>query len=183
MFVIHFVMKTAQVSMNVANANSMDYICNPWVCKDLVMKILKGTFLIWVLLQAGCSSVPVVHVYAKYLSAAQIKQLKMSLTSSGEYRVVTNDFNFPASITENTMIYPIILEDLVVIDDVAELVSSAGHPVENFQAMTKGNHWYTNNTLALFIYPEISEEKTGFYGKTSSESTLSRSVATSTNWN
>ena len=123
------------------------------------MEILKGTFLIWVLLQTGCSSVPVVHVYAKYLSAAQIKQLKMSLTSSGEYRVVTNDFNFPASITENTMIYPIILEDPVVIDDVAELVSSAGHPVENFQAMTKGNHWYTNNTLALFIYPEISEEK------------------------
>ncbi|TPV57847.1 hypothetical protein FJ444_11830 [Aestuariibacter sp. GS-14] len=103
---------------------------------------------------AGCANKPTVYVYAKYLSESQKKEVKETLEESKQYQIKMNDFDMPASITENTLLYSLLLRDPEFIALAEELSVEAGFPIKRTQGMTEGNHWYTKNSLALFLLPE-----------------------------
>jgi len=105
---------------------------------------------------------PTVYVYAKYLNDAQKKDIHNKLKSE-KYQVKLNEFDFPTTITENTIIYSLLLREPEMIDKAIELAADAGLPVQRTQGLTEGNHWYTKNSIALFLFPERRDKQLGLF--------------------
>ncbi|MFC3092814.1 hypothetical protein DRW07_01170 [Alteromonas sediminis] len=101
----------------------------------------------------GCTSKPDIHIYAKYLSDEQKATLERGFDNAN-YDIIFNNLDFPSSINQNTIIYSLLLSDPDVIS-LAERISDQNNlPVINTQALTKGNHWYTTNAIAVFLIPD-----------------------------
>lgn len=117
--------------------------------KSSVLMFLFGLFL----LLPGCSSKPTVYVYAKYLNNNQRNELTNNLTKEG-LDVKSNEFDFPSTVTSNTVLYSLLLQEPDAIDKTSEVANTMGFPIRSVQMLTQGNHWYTKNSLALFLLPE-----------------------------
>jgi hypothetical protein len=126
------------------------------------MKVLKHFFICITFLLSGCANQPTVYVYAKYLNDAQKKDIHNKLKSE-KYQVKLNEFDFPTTITENTIIYSLLLREPEMIDKAIELAADAGLPVQRTQGLTEGNHWYTKNSIALFLFPERRDKQLGLF--------------------
>ena len=108
---------------------------------------------ILLLLLPGCSSKPTVYVYAKYLDDNERNELTNNLTKEG-LDVKSNEFDFPSTVTSNTVLYSLLLQEPDAIDKTSEIADTLGFPIHSVQMLTQGNHWYTKNSLALFLLPE-----------------------------
>lgn len=107
---------------------------------------------ILLLLLSGCSSKPTVYVYAKYLDDSERNELINNLTKEG-LDVKSNEFDFPSTVTSNTVLYSLLLQEPDAIDKTSEVANTLGFPIQSVQMLTQGNHWYTKNSLALFLLP------------------------------
>ncbi len=52
------------------------------------------------------------------------------------------------------MLYSLLLQEPDAIDKTSEVADNLGFPIHSVQMLTQGNHWYTKNSLALFLLPE-----------------------------
>jgi len=127
------------------------------------MKALNHSLVLLVFLLSGCASKTTVYVYAKYLDTTQREEIRNVFDSSQKYRVQFNEFDFPASVTENTLLYSLILLEPETIDAAAALSTTAGFPIEYTQGLSQGNHWYTKNSMALFLLPKGKDNKLFFF--------------------
>lgn len=118
--------------------------------------------LILLLLLCGCASQPTVYVYGKYLSDDQKRTIAQDLARN-DYNVEVNALDFPTTISENTVLYSLMLQDPAVIDNVAAIAEETGMRVNRIEALTSGNHWYTKNSLALFLLPEQMDKPRGLF--------------------
>jgi hypothetical protein len=126
------------------------------------MRVLKYTSIFITFLLSGCANQPTVYIYAKYLDDHQKKEIQNKLKSE-KYQVELNEFDFPTTITENTIIYSLLLREPEVIDKAIELAAEAGLLVKRTQGLTEGNHWYTKNSIALFLLPKNKDRKYGLF--------------------
>lgn len=112
--------------------------------------------------QMACTSKPTIHIYGKYLSENSIKTLEQSFLQLG-YEANTNQLDTPVSVTENTILYSLMLEHQETLDKAQEVVEASGYKVNLLQPMVRGNHWYTKNSLALILFPEDSANNSHFF--------------------
>ena len=126
------------------------------------MGVLKHSFIFITFFLSGCTNQPTVYVYAKYLNDNQKKEIQNKLKSE-KYQVELNGFDFPTTITENTIIYSLLLREPEMINKAIESAADAGLPVHRTQGLTEGNHWYTKNSIALFLFPENRDRKHGLF--------------------
>lgn len=115
---------------------------------------------------SACASKTTVYVYAKYLDTTQKEEIKNVFDSSQTFRVQFNEFDFPAIVTENTLLYSLILLEPETIDAAAALSTTTCFPIKYTQGLSQGNHWYTKNSMALFLLPEGKDNKLFFSDKT-----------------
>lgn len=124
------------------------------------MEVIKLSLVAITFLVSGCTVKPTVYVYAKYLEDSKKVELQNKLEAD-KYQVQLNELDFPTTITENTIIYSPLLSQAEAIDGVADVAKDLGLPVQNIQGLTSGNHWYKQNSLALFVFSEGSTSKRG----------------------
>ena len=120
------------------------------------MKKIIITYLITVaftLVISGCASHPTVYLYGKYLEQSKVQALSEQLTDQG-LDVEVNDFDFPTSVSTNTLLYSLLLQSPEAIDNTISIAENAGYSINSVQSLTQGNHWYTKNSLALFVFPD-----------------------------
>lgn len=110
--------------------------------------------LFFALFIAGCTTKPTAYVYAKYLSDIEKERLIKTFEQSDKFNMELNEFDVPVEITESTMLYSLLLRDPNTISEAAALAESAGFVLQRTQALTQGNHWYTKDSLALFLIPK-----------------------------
>ncbi len=118
------------------------------------MKLPVCVLLVISVLLAGCASKPTVYVYAKYLNDSQKKEVKDAFERAEQYQIKMNDFDLPTSISDNTILYSLLLREPGFITLAEALSAEAGFPIRRTQGLTEGNHWYTKNSLALLLLPE-----------------------------
>ena len=115
---------------------------NQWVC---------CAFL--VLLLTACANQPTVYVYAKYLDEKQRDTLTQQLKQQN-LQVKLNEFDFPTNITTNTLLYSLLLQDPLAIESTNQVTKALGLPINATESLKQGNHWYTKNSLAIFLFPD-----------------------------
>lgn len=113
------------------------------------MKILAIIVMAFVF--TGCSQTTV-HLYARYLSEAEITQINQILTANN-MQVKTNDLAFPASITQSSLTYSPVIDDPKAVNTVLESMQTLGWPIHHTSMLFVDNHWYKENSLALMLVP------------------------------
>lgn len=126
------------------------------------MTAIKWIIVFSNLLVVGCVNKPTVHIYAKYLSEEKISKLSRQLKTE-KLDIEVNKFDFPTSITQNTIIYSLLLDDPNLISHAEDSAYKAGMPITKQQSLTEGNHWYTKNSLAMFLLPDTSSGAAVFF--------------------
>ncbi|WP_342804470.1 hypothetical protein [Alteromonas sp. M12] len=124
--------------------------------------ILLLNILVFIGLISGCASQPKVYIYGKYLDKQQTNELNEALTARN-FLVEFNDFDFPTSITQNTILYSLLLEDAETLTVAQNIFEQLDIAVDNVQGLTNGNHWYTKNSLALFVFPAETSLHSGVF--------------------
>jgi hypothetical protein len=120
------------------------------------MKLLFMAFLS--LFVISCSS-PTVHIYKKYLSDQQTAVLSEGLKKSG-YKVETNDLDFPEEIHVSTFVYSPFIKNENSVRDFIEILRKLGWDGIDAQPFFKGNHWFSKNSIGLFLIPEGTDRET-----------------------
>lgn len=69
---------------------------------------------------SGCSQTTV-HLYTKYLSIEQVEEINQTLTNKN-FVVVTNEYNFPETVSNSTLIYSPIIQDRKAVDNLIQLL-------------------------------------------------------------
>ncbi len=114
------------------------------------MKFLGMVLVVWGL--AGCATKPTVYLYARYLPQEKVAELTHAFENQ-QLNVKVNRFNPPTRVSSNTLLYSLLLQDVNTIGQVSDIVARHGYDIKYEQALEAGNHWYTKNSLALFLFP------------------------------
>lgn len=113
---------------------------------------------------SGCASPTSIHIYAKYFEDEELQPL-VQVLQENEFYVQLNKLDIPVSITENAILHSLLIEDPTVVDRVWRMTVDAGFVLKQTLPLTRNNHWYTKNSLALILFPEDENGKQGFFAQ------------------
>jgi len=119
------------------------------------MKFLSVILLSITLL--ACSSTEV-HLYTRYLSDTEIEKISSKLEESN-FKVVTNTLAFPETISQSTLLYSPFIKGDKTLDLLINSLSNIDWAIPNVEALVSGNHWYSKNSVGLFLLPDGVKQK------------------------
>jgi hypothetical protein len=114
------------------------------------MKSVGIIVTIWLL--SACTSTKV-HLYTRYLSETDIKQVSKNLEALG-FDVISNKLMFPEGIEQSTVLYSPFVEGEDTINRLISSMAEQGWPIPWVQPIVAGNHYYTKNSLGLLLLPQ-----------------------------
>jgi hypothetical protein len=99
----------------------------------------------------GCSQTTV-HLYSRYLSDPQIKEINKELVKA-DFIVKPNLLAFPKSITQSSLTYSPLINDRNAVNKVINELSGLGWEIYHTSMLFIDNHWYKENSIALMLLP------------------------------
>lgn len=114
--------------------------------------IWQTVFITCLLLCAACSTTTV-HVNKLYLSDKQSNEVKTLLELQG-LAVEFNELNFPKELYSTTILYSPFVKEEHAVDNIENTLHQLGYDVGDISALVASNHWYTKNTIGLYIVPD-----------------------------
>ncbi len=93
------------------------------------------------------------HLYKRYLSDEQAQRITQKLEAL-DYNVKANVLVFPDEIQKSTIVYSPFIDGEKNLDSFIAEIGQLGWPDVELQALFKGNHWYSKNSIGLFLIPE-----------------------------
>jgi hypothetical protein len=118
--------------------------------KFLSMMLLSITLL-------SCSSTDV-HLYTRYLSDTEIEKISSKLKESN-FSVVINTLPFPETISQSTLLYSPFIQGDKTLDLLIKSLANIDWDIPNVESLVSGNHWYSKNSVGLFLLPEGIKQK------------------------
>lgn len=114
---------------------------------------MKNSFLLFfvVLFICSCSQVRV-HLYAKYLSNAEIEEISNKLIEA-DFVVKPNHLKFPQSVTQSSLTYSPLINDRNAVNTIINTLHNVGWDIPHTSMLFIDNHWYSENSVALMILP------------------------------
>ena len=105
----------------------------------------------------ACSSTEV-HLYTRYLSDTEIEKISSKLEESN-FKVVTNTLAFPETVKQSTLLYSPFIKSDKTLELLINSLSSLNWTIPNIEAFVSGNHWYSKNSVGLFLLPDGVKQK------------------------
>ena len=106
---------------------------------------------------SGCSQTTV-HLYSRYLSEAQIKEINQELVEA-DFKVKLNQLTFPASINQSSLIYSPLIDDRNAVNRIINSMSNIDWEIHHTSMLFTDNHWYKENSIALMLLPSDVDPK------------------------
>ncbi len=127
----------------------------------------------------ACSSTEV-HLYTRYLSDAEIEKISSKLNKSN-FKVVPNTLAFPEKINRSTLLYSPFISGEGTLDILINSLSDIGWAIPNVEALVAGNHWYSKDSVGLFLLPEGVKQRDKIANQDLANDYESRNCSTSVN--
>ena len=108
-------------------------------------------FITILVVTIGCSA-PTVHVNKLYITEQESKKLSVALNKLG-FNVEFNELRYPESVHSTSLLYSPFVEDNTAVDKIENVLKSFGYNLSSVNALVASNHWYTKNTIGLFVVP------------------------------
>lgn len=117
----------------------------------MVIKSILTLFI--VLLITSCSNSPTIHLNKLYIDENLAQTIKKSLENKG-FQVEVNSLAFPDDINSTSIVYSPFVQGSQALDKVMSALEVLGYELTSINPLFASNHWYTKNTLGLFIVPQ-----------------------------
>lgn len=117
-----------------------------------VQSVFQYMVILFCLITMLSCSTTTVHVNKTYLNEAESKKIKSKLEEKG-FNVEFNEHLYPTDILSTTILYSPFLTEISAVDDVEDTLSGLGYDIKNISSLVVSNHWYTKNTMGLYIVP------------------------------
>lgn len=117
---------------------------------NLIKTILSTLALISLV---GCTSPTTVHLNKRYINENDAQTVKTELENAG-FEVEINEHKFPREITSTSIVHSLFLSEPDSIDKTEKVLNQLGYKLGAITSLTSNNHWYTKNTVGLYIVPE-----------------------------
>ena len=101
----------------------------------------------------ACAAPTKVHLYGRYLSESNIKNITDTLEESG-FDVEANQHEFPTNLNQSTILYSPLIKDRDAVTTLVSQLSELNIAIFDTQPLFEGKHFYTRNNLGLFILPD-----------------------------
>jgi hypothetical protein len=115
--------------------------------------IKSALTMLFVLLIASCSNSPTIHLNNLYIDEYVTQSIKESLENQG-LQVKINSLEFPDDINSTSIVYSPFVQDPKALDKVEKALEILGYKLDSTNPLVSSNHWYTKNTMGLFIVPQ-----------------------------
>jgi len=117
-----------------------------------VQSLFRCMLILFCLITILSCSTTTVHVNKTYLNEAESKRIKSELERKG-FNVEFNDHLYPNDVLSTTILYSPFLTEVSAVDNVGDTLSELGYDIKNINSLVVSNHWYTKNTMGLYIVP------------------------------
>lgn len=107
---------------------------------------------IGLMLLMGCSQTKV-HLYAKYLSNAEITRISQVLEQD-DFSVDVNQLVYPESITQDSLVYSLMLKTPSELARLTQSVAKLGYNIHQEVPLFSNNHSFTHGSIGLFLIPD-----------------------------
>jgi hypothetical protein len=87
-----------------------------------------------------------------YLNEGESKKIKNEFEKKG-FNVEFNEHFYPNDILSTTIIYSPFLSETSAVYSVEDTLSELGYDTINISSLVTSNHWYTKDTMGLYIVP------------------------------
>ena len=104
------------------------------------------------ILLLACSNTKV-NLYSRYLTNADIKKISLALENNN-FTVISNTYSFPDEIQQSTILYSLFINNKQSLTELVNSLFNLGFRIDNVKPLVAGNHWYTKNSVGLFILPK-----------------------------
>jgi len=111
-----------------------------------------ASVLTCLILTLACSTTTI-HVNTLYLNDEKSQNVKVALLEQG-FDVEFNELSFPSDIYSTSILYSPFVKKVEAIDTLENTLNSLGYDIGSIRALVASNHWYTKNTIGVFIVPE-----------------------------
>lgn len=111
-----------------------------------LVSILFCLFLI------GCSTTKV-HFYTRYLPAVDVTTITSALENAN-FTIVKNSHAFPENIEQSALFYSLFIQDNKSVSLLTKTLAEIGWPIQLTQGLVAGNHWYTKDSVGLYLLPD-----------------------------
>ncbi len=101
---------------------------------------------------AACQQTTVL-IYARYLPEADVQNLTNKLEQA-EYQVEINEHPFPKGVANTAIIASPFLSDREALGNIEMILAQNQWPVYDVRTLTSENHWFTKETIGVFLLPE-----------------------------
>jgi len=103
------------------------------------------------MMMLSCSTTTV-HVNETYLTEIESNNIKNRLEKLG-LTVEFNEHTYPDDIASTTILYSPFLKETSAVNNVENTLLELGYDINNINSLVASNHWYTKNTMGLYIIP------------------------------
>ncbi len=114
------------------------------------MKFMSCIILCFTIM--ACSSTKV-HLYTRYLTDSQVKEISKELENS-DFDVIPNTLSFPDTVHDSTLLYSPFIQGEDRLEAITNSLTKLGWYIPNVNSLVSGNHWYKKNSVGLFLLPE-----------------------------
>ena len=117
-----------------------------------VQSVLQYMAILFCLITMLSCSTTTVHVNTTYLNEVESKKIKNELEEKG-FNVEFNEYLYPNDVLSTSILYSPFLTESSAVDNVEDTLSELGYDIKNINSLVVSNHWYTKNTMGLYIVP------------------------------
>jgi hypothetical protein len=114
------------------------------------MKFICSVLLCLTLL--ACSSTKV-HLYTRYLTDTEIKEISKELENA-DFDVIPNNLTFPDTVNESTLLYSPFIQGEDSLESITNTLTKLGWDIPSVESLVSGNHWFKQDSVGLFLLPE-----------------------------
>lgn len=97
-----------------------------------------------------CTVPTQVHVFSLGVEKAQVEAFVEQLDEAG-FAARAVSLPVPASINRHTIIYPAIVQDFAVVDQIESAMAQAGYPDSRLIRETEANHIYSTENIGVYL--------------------------------
>lgn len=117
------------------------------------MSIFQNMVLGTCLFMSVACTTTTIHVNQLYLTDKESQNIQAALEEQG-FSVEFNNLLYPTDISSTSIIYSPFVTDKNAVDKLEDTLIFQGYSVSNVNALVSSNHWYTKDTIGLFIVPD-----------------------------
>ncbi len=121
------------------------------------MRYLVVLFCLFLTISCATTTI---HVNKLYLTDKEFKAIKFALKGRG-FNVESNKLAYPDTIYSTSIVYSPFVENEGAIDSLESTLTELGYDIGNIDPLVASNHWYTKNTIGLFIVPDGVKPNSG----------------------